>query len=174
MAMAKKKSEIKQEEYNPKLLFAVRIRGKHGMRRKILDTLAMLRMNNTHHGVLIWATKPYIGMLDKCKDYISYGEITESVLINLIKKRGKIEGNKPLTDDHLSNLTKYKTIEQFAQALIKGESQYRPKDIHKLKPVFRLHPPRKGFPGSIKKHFKEGGPLGNVGDHINDLISRML
>jgi large subunit ribosomal protein L30 len=43
----------------------------------------------------------------------------------------------------------------------------------KLKPFFRLHPPRKGI--ESKKHFGVGkGVLGNNGDGINDLVLRML
>ena len=77
MAMAKKRSKIKETESTPKLFFAVRIRGAPGMRRKILDTLKMLRMHKLNHGVLIWGTPSFEGMLVKCKDYISYGEIDE-------------------------------------------------------------------------------------------------
>ena len=44
----------------------------------------------------------------------------------------------------------------------------------KLKPFFRLHPPRKGI--DSKKHFGESskGVLGNNGEAINKLIVRML
>ncbi len=43
----------------------------------------------------------------------------------------------------------------------------------KLKPFFRLHPPRKGI--DSKKHFGvQKGVLGDNKDKINDLILRML
>ena len=43
----------------------------------------------------------------------------------------------------------------------------------KLKPFFRLHPPRGGI--ESKKHFGVGkGVLGNHKDKINELIRRML
>ena len=44
----------------------------------------------------------------------------------------------------------------------------------KLKPFFRLHPPRKGI--DSKKHFGESnkGVLGNNKEKINDLVLRML
>lgn len=43
----------------------------------------------------------------------------------------------------------------------------------KLKPFFRLHPPRKGI--DAKKHFGvDKGVLGNNKDKINDLVRRML
>jgi large subunit ribosomal protein L30 len=43
----------------------------------------------------------------------------------------------------------------------------------KIKPFFRLHPPRKGI--ESKKHFGVGkGVLGNNGEKINELVLRML
>ncbi len=174
MAMAKKKSRIKEKESIPKLYFAVRIRGAPGMRRKILDTLKMLRMHKLNHGVLIWGTPSFEGMLVKCKDYISFGEIDEKTLIRLLRVRGKIEGNRTLTEEYIKSLTRYKSFRELAKALINGEIQYREKDIYKIKPVFRLHPPRKGHRGTIKKHYNEGGALGNVGIYINELIHKML
>lgn len=175
MAMAKKKSKSKENiVFTPKLYFAIRIRGAPGMRRKVLDTLHMLRMHKINHGVLLWAEKSYLGMLNKCKDYIAFGEIDEKTLIRLLRVRGRIEGNKPLTDDHIKNLTEYKNVKDFAKALLNGKIRYREKDIYKLKPVFRLHPPRKGHRGTIKKHYSEGGTLGNVGEYINVIIHKML
>ena len=169
----KKKVKIK-DNWIPELIFAVRIRGSPGMNRKILDTLKMLRMHKLNHGVLLWGKPSYIGMLNKCKDYISYGEIDEKTLIRLLRVRGRIEGNKPLTDESVKNLTKYNDIKSLAKALFKGEINYNSKDLYKIKPVFRLHPPKKGHKGNIKKHYKEGGTLGYVENYINELIHKML
>ena len=176
MAMAKKKLKTKEEiGFNPRLLFAIRIRGAPGMKRKILDTLKMLRMHKVNHGVLIWADKSYTGMLNKCKDYITFGEIDDKTLVRLLRARGKIEGNKPLTDEHIKNLTQFKDINEFSKALMEGKIKYQEKDVYKLKPVFGLHPPRKGYKGSIKKHYSEGGTLGKVpSEFINELIHKMI
>ena len=43
----------------------------------------------------------------------------------------------------------------------------------KGKPPYRLHPPVKGFGGSIKSHYPEGA-LGYRGEKINELIKAML
>ena len=174
MVMSIKKTKSKKVATTPKLYFAVRVRGAIGMRGKILDTLSMLRMNKVNHGVLIWGEKSFMGMLNKCKDYIAYGEIDEKALVRLLRVRGKVEGQKTLTDEHIKNLTEYKDIKEFAKALLDGKIQYREKDIFKIKPVFRLHPPRKGHRGTIKKHYGEGGTLGNVGDYINIIIHKMI
>jgi len=171
--IVKKKSKIKEVK-SPVLYFAVRIRGSPGMNRKILDTMKMLRMHKVNHGVLVWGKPSYIGMLNKCKDFIAYGEIDEKTLIRLLRVRGRIEGNKMLTDEEVKNLTKYNNIKTLAKALYNGEVQYNSKDLYKIKPVFRLHPPKKGHKGNVKKHFREGGPLGYVENYINELIHKML
>jgi large subunit ribosomal protein L30 len=169
----KKKTKVKDNKI-PELIFAVRIRGSPGMNRKILDTLKMLRMHKLNHGVLLWGKPSYIGMLNKCKDFISYGEIDEKTLIRLLRVRGRIEGNKPLTDESVKSLTKFNDVKSLAKALFKGEINYNSKDLYKIKPVFRLHPPKKGHKGNIKKHYKEGGTLGYVENYINELIHKML
>jgi len=168
-----KKSKLKQTKPTA-LVFAVRVRGSPGMRRTIQDTLQMLRMHKVNHGILILGEQSYMGMLKKCKDYIAYGEIDEKTLVRLLRIRGKLEGNKPLTDEYIKNITKYQNIKEFAKALLAGEIQYRSKDLFKIKPVFRLHPPRKGYRGGIKKHFKEGGTLGYVENYINEIIHKMI
>jgi len=174
MTMVEKNIKSKETEFIPKLYFAIRVRGAPGMKRKILDTLKMLRMHKVNHGVLIWGTKSFKGMLVKCKDYISYGEIDDKTLVRLLRVRGKTEGNKTLTEEHLKNLTEYKTFKALSKALLNGEIQYQEKDLNKIKPVFRLHPPRKGHRGTIKRHYGEGGILGYVGVYINQIIHKML
>ena len=176
MTMVEKniKSKKTKTESIPKLYFAIRIRGAPGMKHKILDTLKMLRMHKVNHGVLIWGTKSFKGMLVKCKDYISYGEIDDKTLVRLLRVRGKVEGNKALTEEHLRNLTEYKTFKALSKALLSGEIQYREIDLTKIKPVFRLHPPRKGHRGTIKKPYGAGGILGYAGFYINQIIHKML
>jgi len=43
---------------------------------------------------------------------------------------------------------------------------------YKIKPVLRLHPPRKGH-RSIKRSVKQGGELGYHGAAINELLYKM-
>ena len=64
----------------------------------------------------------------------------------------------------------YKNIEELAKAVIAGEVKLMDLDI---KPVFRLHPPRKGYE-DIRLSVKEGGSLGYRGENIKDLAQRML
>ena len=153
-----------------KLFAVVRLRGQVNVNRKIKDTLAMLRLHKRYHCVIVPDTPSYRGMLNVVKDYVTYGEINAETLTLLLRKRGKLIGNKPLTDEYVKDRTKYNSIEEFARAVINGEASL--KDLPELKPVFRLHPPRGGLK-STKWSYKAGGDLGYRGRDINKLLYKM-
>jgi len=149
------------------------IRLRSGIRAKgeVRDTLAMLRLHRINHLVLIDDTPSYKGMVQKVKDYITWGEIDKETLVKLLRKRGRLIGNRPITDEYVKEKLGI-TLEEFAEKVINGEMKLT--DLPNIKPVFRLHPPRGGLKGSKKRSFKEGGALGYRGERINDLIERML
>ncbi|MDI9623918.1 MAG: 50S ribosomal protein L30 [Methanothermobacter sp.] len=151
-------------------MFAViRVRGSVGVKKDIKDTLAMLRLHRINHAVIVEETPDYKGMLQKAKDYITWGEINKETLASMIQKRGRLPGNKKITKEHIKDKG-YSTFKELAEAILKGKTKLEDLDI---KPVFRLQPPRKGYE-SVKKSFKEGGSLGYRGDKINELIQRMI
>jgi len=154
-----------------KLLAVVRIRGDVGVRREIRETLKMLRLNKVHHAVIVPETPSYKGMLQKVKDYVTWGEISKETLVLLLERRGLLEGNKRLTNDFLAENLKIKSIESLAEKIYNGE--IRLSDVPKLKPIFRLHPPRGGFTRKKKRPYRDGGELGYRGADINRLIERM-
>lgn len=154
------------------MLFSViRIRGRINVRNDIERTLQMLRLTRVNHCVLVNDTDSYKGMLKKAKDYITWGEINKETLIELIKRRGRLIGDKPITEDYIKASTNFNSIEELADALLDGEVKY--KDLPNVKPIFRLHPPRGGYEG-IKRPFSLKGALGYRGEKINELIMRML
>ncbi len=149
------------------------IRLRSGIRAKgeVRDTLAMLRLHRINHLVLVDDTPSYEGMVQKVKDYITWGEINKETLAELIKKRGRLIGNRPVTEDYIKEKLGM-TIDEFAEKVVNGEMKLT--DLPNFKPVFRLHPPRGGLRGTKKHSFKEGGALGYRGEEINGLIERML
>ena len=152
-------------------MFAVvRVRGSAGVRRDIADTMEMLRLNRINHAVLVEETPSYLGTLQKAKDYITWGEIDQETLKAMIMKRGRIIGGDKITDDYIKEKTDYDSVEEFAEAVFQGDVKLEDAGI---KPVFRLHPPRKGYE-AIKKAFNEGGSLGYRGEEINNLLKRMI
>ncbi len=150
----------------------IRIKGKIGLRKEVKDTLNMLRLFNKHTCIVIDNKPTYIGMLKKIKDTVTWGEINQETFQQLLSRRGKIVGNKPLVEDYLKQKTNL-NINEFAQEFF--ESKKNLNDVPGLKFFFRLKPPEKGFErGGIKKPFSLGGALGYRKDKINDLIIRML
>ncbi|MBP1911892.1 50S ribosomal protein L30 [Thermococcus stetteri] len=149
------------------------IRLRSGIRAKgeVKDTLAMLRLHRINHLVIVDDTPSYKGMIQKVKDYITWGEIDKDTLAKLLRKRGRLIGNRPITDEYVKEKLGM-SIEEFAEKVVNGEMKLR--DLPNIKPVFRLHPPRGGLKGSKKRSFKEGGALGYRGEKINELIERML
>lgn len=151
------------------MYLVIRVRGTTGVIGNIASTLQMLRLNRINHAVLVEENPSYKGMLQKGKDYITWGEIDTETLVELIEKRGKLVGGAAITEEYLAENTDYSSFEELANALI--NSEIKTKDIN-MKPVFRLHPPRKGYEG-IRHSVNEGGSLGYRGEAINDLAKRM-
>lgn len=149
----------------------VRIRGTVNIRKEVDYTLKLLHLPRKFHATIIPDDDNYKGMLFKVKDYVTWGPVTPELVKEMLLKRGRIIGNKPVTEDFLKNATKLSSLDEVAEAIASGKLKL--KDIKGLKPVFRLHPPIKGFKRSTKKHIRQHGELGFRED-ISSLIRRML
>ena len=157
-------------EATGKLLAIIRIRGRPGFPYHVSDTLHMLRLNKPQHAVFYRDNPSLRGMLQKAKDLITWGEVDAETLALLIRKRGRLPGNERVTDKLVKQYTKFNSIEKFAKAVVEGKAELS--DLPLLKPVFRLHPPKKGYK-DVKHHRNEGGDLGYRGEEINELLRRM-
>jgi len=58
------------------MIAAILIRGKIDSRQTVKDTLTMLNLDRKHACVLLEDTPVIMGMLNKCKDFITYGEVS--------------------------------------------------------------------------------------------------
>ncbi len=148
----------------------VRIRGRVGVRKEVEDTLRMLRLKRVNNCVLVPENPSFKGMLEKAKDYITWGEINKETLVALLRKRLRLKGDKRVDEKILKEVTDFNSFEEFADALLEGK--IRLKDFERLNPVFRLTPPSKGFK-SVKQHWPKGD-LGYRGEAINELLERMI
>jgi len=154
------------------MVFAVvRIRGTVNLKPAIKHTLELLRLRKVNHCVLLDDNKVNKGMLQVAKDYITWGEVDKETVLNLIKNRGMLSGDRGITEEYLKSATPYTSIEKLSQAIVDKKINY--KEIPEIKPLFRLNPPRRGYEG-IKRSFKNGGALGYRGKEINNLIKRMI
>jgi large subunit ribosomal protein L30 len=152
------------------MIAVVRVRGVVNVRMDVEETLRRLRLFKPNHCVIIPETDAYIGMINKVKDWVAYGEIDLETLKLLLRERGRITGNKPLTNEICEKLG-FKDIDSLAEAICSGRVSF--KELKIIKPVFRLHPPSKGYYRNAKKHYPEGS-LGYWGKDIRKLIERMV
>ena len=136
----------------------IRIKGSSGMKGDVDDTLNMLRLYKKNFCAVVPDNKDYNGMMKKIKDYATWGEISDGMLRELIEKRG--EDYKGRETDS-KGMIRYKKFFEF--------------NGKKIKKVFRLNSPKKGYGRKGIKHvFSKGGALGYRGEKINDLIARMI
>ena len=152
------------------MIAAIRVRGRTGIRKDIEDTLTMLKLTRINHAVLIEDNPSYKGMLQKAKDYITWGEVDVDSVTSLLSKRGKLPGNVKLTEEYVKENTDFSSIEDLSKAVVESGAKLEDSGV---KPIFRLHPPRKGHK-DLKKTFAESGTLGYRGDKIGDLIKKMI
>jgi large subunit ribosomal protein L30 len=150
----------------------VRVRGTIKVKPDIRETLKLLRLNKVNHCVVIPESPEYKGMLQKAKDYITWGEIEAEVMESLLKERSQIEGSEKISDKYVKKNTEFKDIKEMSTAISEGVYDHR--KIEGLNPVFRLNPPNKGGYEGIKRAFTVGGALGYRGKEINRLLQRMI
>ncbi len=155
-----------------KVILAIRVRGRVRVRPQIEDTLNKLSLVRLHHARVFKTTPSIQGMITKVKDYITWGEINEETLLKLLVKRGRLSGNRKLTDSYVKKNSAYNSMKALAKAIIAGKATTA--DVEGLKPIFRLTPPKKGFDGKKKFPVTMGGVTGYRGDDINQLAQRML
>ncbi|MHA1995230.1 MAG: 50S ribosomal protein L30 [Candidatus Hodarchaeales archaeon] len=155
-----------------KRIAVIRVRGTVSRSASLSKTLHLLRLNRTNHCVILDDRPTYKGMLQKAKDIIAWGELSHESVRELILKRGRLEGNKRITEEYIKKNTDFSSLDNFVTKFMNFEADLS--DIQGLKPVFRLHPPLKGHHRKgVKYAFTLGGALGYRGSEIDKLITKM-
>lgn len=168
------------------VIAAIRIRGLADVRPDVEHTLRLLRLRRRFTCSIYVLNDSIKGMLKVAEGWLTWGELDRQTLIHLLRTRGRIVGDKPLTDDYVRKYG-WSSIEELVDAYMGGvvkrlwcRKNEKPKIVNGkatcipgLKPFFRLHPPKGGFKGSVKKPYGAGGELGYRGKAINELIMRM-
>jgi len=159
----------KTEEH--KCLAVVKVRGTISAQREARETLDLLKLSKTNRGVLVLNSPSMKGMLKRVQSYVTWGEISKETLSELLAKRGRLVGDKKLTEEYAQKVGA-KSISDLAESLAECKLDYG--KLPEIQPVFKLHPPKKGFKGTTKKNFRAGGEAGYRGEAINELIRRMI
>jgi large subunit ribosomal protein L30 len=154
-----------------KCLVAVKVRGTVSAMRETRETLELLRLSRTNHAVLIDSRPAYHGMLQRVNNYVTWGEPTKETVSMMLQKRARLAGGKKLTDEYIQKAG-FKSVDDLAEAIVNCKVAFQ--KLPDVQPLFKLHPPSKGYKGKTKKGFRAGGEAGYRGEAINDLVKRMI
>jgi large subunit ribosomal protein L30 len=158
-------------EKSRRCLALIRLRGNVGIRKELEYVFNLLHLARKNHATLMNESASNLGMIRKIQDYSTWGEVNLETISMLLRKRGILKGNAKLTDDYVESALGYASIEELAEAIYESRQNFW--KLPKVKPIFRLHPPQKGFRGSIRKPYPSG-ELGYRGRDINRLLMRMI
>jgi large subunit ribosomal protein L30 len=149
-----------------KKLAVILIRGMVNLSPDVKKTLELLRLKQKHACVVIDNTEVNRGMVQRVKDYTTYGTIDEAFFVEMLEKRGQTIGKEDIKVDY----------KKLAKEFFAGKLKLRDFETnYQVKPFFRLHPPKGGFErGGIKMPFAKKGVLGQREDAISVLIAKML
>lgn len=154
-----------------KCLAVIRIRGLTNISPDVGKTLDLLRLTRNCHITLVDSRPSFLGMLKKVQSYVTWGEITRETILLLLTERGKLVGNKNLSDEYAQRVG-YKNLDELAEAIYNQDVEFQ--RLPDIKPVFRAHPPKKGYKGKLKKSYTSRGVTGYRGEAVNDLIQKMV
>jgi len=155
-----------------KLIAVLRIRGEVGVREPIKKAMDLMKLHRKNRVVLMKNTPSNIGMINKVKDYCTFGEVDSKIVKELLENRGRLPGNKKLTAEYLKKEAKT-DFDSLSKSLVEGKASL--KDIAGLKRYFKMHPPLGGFErGGIKHPYAAGGVLGYRGKEMGKLIQKII
>jgi len=149
----------------------IRVRGHAKIQHQAVETMDMMKLTRVNHCVVLPQNETTKGMIQRVKDYVTWGELGHEGLARLLFQKGEVSGGARLTDAYVKENSKFQSILSLAKAIDKGEA--RISDVKGLKPVIRLPPPRHGYE-STRKTVADGGAIGYRGEEIVKLIDRML
>ena len=142
----------------------IRLKGKRGITPKVKATYVSLNLNRLHTCTLLPDTEGSRGMIQVCKDSVSFGPVDEQTIEMLLLKRGLTRDGKKL-----SASMKPEAIAKLAKEIASSDKTL---SDHAILPFFFLAPPRGGFDGGSKKTYAPFGPLGK-NPKIGELLAHM-
>jgi len=147
------------------------VRGITNTHPDVKMTLDLLRLRNKNVCVVLDNNEINRGMVQRVKDYTTYGTINEAFFKLMLDKRGEMVGKTKVSEDKKVDTAKI-AKEYFAGTLKLNEFEAK----YKVKPFFRMAPPVGGYERKgIKMPFARGGVLGNRGDDkMSILLTKML
>lgn len=147
----------------------VRIKGTVNIPEWAKRTLDGLNLDKRFRATVVPDNAEYLGMLRRVKEIVAWTKADASIVKELLEKRGRKEGYRPLTSADLPK--EYKSIDDLATAI--ADNRVSMSKLESIKPWFALSPPRGGFKRKTKTQFSQEGVLGEDGELV-EIVKRML
>ena len=100
---------MSEQSQKRKCLAVVRVRGVSDVYLEIKETMELLHLPRNCHATLLDDRPAYVGMLKKAQHFLTWGEVSKESIALLLKERGRLVGNKKLTDEYAKELG-YKSL----------------------------------------------------------------
>lgn len=147
----------------------VRIKGTVNIPRWAQMTLDGLNLDRRFRATIVPESNEYLGMLRTVKEEVAWTKADAGIVKELLEKRGRKAGYKPITKSDLPK--EYKSIDDLAAAI--AENKVAISKLEGIKPWFALSPPKGGFKRKTKTQYAEDGVLGEDGELV-EIVKRML
>lgn len=147
----------------------VRIKGTVNIPTWARTTLDGLNLDKRFRATLVPETAESLGMLRKVKEVVAWTKADSGMVKELLEKRGRKAGYKPITKADLPK--EYKSIDDLATAI--ADNKVAMSKIEGLKPWFALSPPKGGFKRKTKQQYTQAGVLGDDKE-LAEIVKRML
>lgn len=147
----------------------VRIKGTVNIPVWAKTTLDGLNLDKRFRATIVPESEEYLGMLRKVKEEVAWTKADAGIVKELLEKRGRKSGYKPITKSDLPK--EYKSIDDFAIAI--AENKIPMSKLEGIKPWFALSPPKGGFKRKTKTQYAQNGILGEDGELV-EIVKRML
>jgi large subunit ribosomal protein L30 len=132
-------------------------------------TLENLNLEKKFRATILPENPQSLGMLRKVKDLVAWTSADVQIIRELLEKRGRRPGSKPLRDSEPAK--GYKNLQQLAED-IAGERVAISK-LEGIKPWFALSPPRGGFKRKTKTSYAQKGVLGENSE-LAEIVKKMM
>jgi len=147
----------------------VRIKGTVNIPEWARMTLDGLNLDRRFRATIVPESPEYLGMLRKVKEVVAWTKADAGIVKELLEKRGRKTGHKPLTKADLPK--EYKSVEDLASAI--AENRISMSKIEGIKPWFALGPPKGGFRRRTKTQYTQRGVLGDDAE-LAEIVKKML
>lgn len=165
-------------EPEAKLAFVIRVRGINGLAPKPRKILQLLRLRQINNGVFVRLTGATLNMLKSIEPYIAFGYPNLKAVRSLIYKRGhaKVHNQRvAITDNDVIERSLGKMGIQCVEDLVHEIYTVGPhfREANRFLWPFKLNTPKGGW-SDLKRHFNEGGDVGNREANVNSLLKKMV